>query len=217
MPFRRSYGRRSRRPMRRRRFTRRRRRPMTAGRVKRIVDAELKLHDNNLSEISAPSVTGLILHLSGIVIGDSNEERTGNWIKPQTLMGTLSVQGDNNAADLLVQYRVCIVMWKENQDTDPLLLAKLMQNTLQPFQQFNVDSKGAFKILWSRTGNIINEKQNSQFVKYHRFYVKPRMKILYSDDDFRKYHLFFVAYSNIASGNNPPAISITTRLRYTDS
>jgi len=215
MAFRRPSFRRSRRPMRRRRFARKSRRVMTVGKVRRIVDAELKLHDNNLDEINAPSVTGLILHLSNIVIGDANTERTGNWIRPTTLMGTLTVQGDAAAADLLSQYRVFIVMWKENQSTDPISLEKLMQNTAQPFQQYNVESKGSFKILWSRTGNIVNNPDNSQFIKYHRFYLKPRMKILYDDGDFRKYHLFFVAFSNRALG--PPAISISSRLRYTDS
>lgn len=198
---------------------RRRRRPMTTGKVKRIIDAELKLHDDSLVEVNAPNTTGLILHLSDIAQGDLNTERTGNWIKPVSLMGTLTVQGDPDGAaeNAFLQYRVAIILWKENQTTDPISLLKVVQDVLRPFQQFNVESKGSFKVLWSRTGNIVNNVENSQFVKYHRFYLRPSMKILYDDDAFRKFHLFFLAYSNIPTAMFPPAISINTRLRYTDS
>ncbi len=190
---------------------------MTAGRVKRLIDAELKVNDTVTEAISVPSVTGHILHLSNVAVGDTNEERTGNWIKPTTLMGTMSIQGNPDNVDSLTQYRLFVVMWKENEDVDPISLAKVVQDTGMPFQQYNIESKGSFKILWSRTGNLINNDDNSQFVKYHRFYVKPTMKVLYDGSDFRKYHLFFIAYSNIASGAGPPFLSLNTRLRYTDS
>ncbi len=216
-------ARRSRRRMRRRggrrRVFRRIRRPMTSGKVKRIIDAELKLHDDSLVEVNAPHTTGLILHLSNIDQGDTNTERTGNWIKPVSLMGTLTVQADaaGFGENAFAQYRVAIILWKENETTDPITLAKVVQDVLRPFQQFNVESKGSFKVLWSRTGNLVNNADNSQFVKYHRFYLRPSMKILYDDDAFRKFHLFFLAYSNIDTLMAPPAISINTRLRYTDS
>lgn len=75
-------------PLRMRRKRRRmvrRRKPMTSGRVKRIIDAELKVHDNFILEFNLPSITGATFHLSNIGVGDSNTTRTGNWIKPTAL------------------------------------------------------------------------------------------------------------------------------------
>ncbi len=201
------------------RYTRRPRtgRHMTSGRVKRIIDAELKFHDTHLFQIFIPSTTGTIVTLSGIDVGDSPTERIGNWIKPVALHGTVSVEGNTAAAEIYQQFRIFIVQWRENQDVDVITLPKLVQNVLEPFQQYNVQSKGAFKVLWSWVGNVIAHNQNSQLVKTRHFSVRPRTKILYDDILLRKYQLFLVGFSNVASANDPPVFSINTRLRYTDS
>ncbi len=165
MVFHRTFGRisRKRRSMGRRRFARRRRftrRPMTSGKVLRLIDAELKFHDINIKQVNAPSSEGLIVNLSDIQQGDGFNERIGNWIKPVALMGTVTVQGDPAADDPLSQFRVSIVQWRENQDVDDISLIKLVQNVVQPYQQYNVQSKGAFKILWSWVGNVVNNDDN---------------------------------------------------------
>ncbi len=216
MPFRRSFRKRGRRPMRRRRRTYRPK-PMTVGRVQRIVGAELKFRDLGVGPIALPSVTGLISHVSGIVQGDTATTREGNWIKPTTWMGTFIITGNVAGATTTDAFRLVCLQWKENQDVDPVTLAKVMQDTSAPLQQYNIQSKGSFKVLWSRTGIVSNDVNNPQFQKMLRFYVKPRMKILYDASDFRKYHLFIVAYSDIAAASDPPTISFDTRLRFTDS
>ncbi len=200
----------------RRRFRRRRTgRHMTAGRVKRIIDAELKFKDVFIANLAMLSTIGLIINLSGIDLGDSPSERIGNWIKPVTLYGTLNVQADEAAADLNQPFRVMIVQWRENQDNDPISLEGLVQNTAEPFQGYNIQSKGSFKILHSWVSTVIGNTDNSQYIKTHRFYVKPSTKILFDDTLQRKYNLFLVAFSavNVA----PPTLFGNVRLRYTDS
>ncbi len=208
-------------PMRRRRGRRqlRRRRPMTVGKVKRIIDAELKVRDLGIGPIEIPSVTGSVVHISNIAQGDANTERNGNWIKPTSWMGTITLQGNNAdaGAGIVPQYRVGIACWKENQTINPFELIKVMQDTLAPHQQFNIENKGQFKILWSRTGILSQDDDNPQFLKVHRFYVKPPMKILYDDAAFKNNHLFIFAYTDVDTGANPPSYSFDTRLRYTDS
>ncbi len=202
--------------------SRRRRKPirrkvMTVGRVKRIVGAELKFRDLGVGPIPISAPAGDITLVSNIFIGDSASQRDGNWIKPVVWMGTIVVEGNTASAEDTSQFRVGAVVWKENQDVDPLTLTKLMQDVVAPHQQFNIQSKGSFKVLWSRTGIVSNNTENPQFQKILRFYVRPSMKILFDGDSFRKFHLFIFGYSNIDTAAEPPVYSFDTRLRYTDS
>lgn len=192
-----------------------RRRPMTVGKVKRIIDAELKVQDSNVSRLATPSVGGFRVHLTNIDVGDSNDERTGNWIKPTALMGTVVMIGDAAQASILSRFKVYVVQWRESDDLNPATNEKIVQDSTNPHQQFNIESKGQFKILWSWNGFVLNNPDNSQFAKMKRFYVKPPRKVLYDDDVFKKEHLFIFAYSDQAL--NPPLISYGIRLRYTDS
>ncbi len=196
----------------------RRRKPMTSGRVKRIIDAELKVRDLGVGPVTFPTITGQMVQISNIAQGDTNVQRNGNWIKPTSWMGTITLRG-NPAADagLPVEYRVGVVCWKENQTTNAITIAQIMQDTASPHQQFNVENKGQFKILWSRTGILSNDAANLQFLKIHRFYVKPPMKVLFDNAVFKNNHLFIFAYSDVDAAANPPSLDFETRLRYTDS
>ncbi len=209
---------RSARMRRRTRVRRSRRRPMTTGKVKRIIDAELKVRDLSVEDIPIPNTTGLILHLTSIDQGDLNNQRTGNWIKPTSWMGTITVQGNEVAnPDIVPLFRLAIFQWKENETLNAAIIGKIMQDVVDPHQQFNIQNKGQFKILWSRTGILSNQNSNPQFAKMFRFYVKPPMKVLYDGDAFKNNHLFLLAYSDIDTVDNPPTITLSQRLRYTDS
>ncbi len=195
------------------------RRPMTTGKVKRIIDAELKVRDLGVGPLDMPSVGGQVIHITNIAQGDTNTTRTGNWIKPTSWMGTITVQGDiiEAGSGIVPKYRIGVVCWKENESNNPITLAQIMQDVAAPHQQFNIENKGQFKILWSRTGILSNDDDNPQFQKMHRFYVKPSMKVLYDDAGFKNNHLFIFAFSDIDVAANPPTVSFDTRLRYTDS
>ncbi len=201
-----------------RRPRRPRRRPMTTGRVKRIIDAELKVLDLGVELSPIPSVTGEVLHISNIGQGDLNTQRNGNWIKPTTLMGTVTVIGNEDADPFLIpQFRVGVACWKENQTLNPFTINQIMQDTSAPHQQYNIENKGQFKILWSRTGILSNQHVNPQYSKVFRFYVKPPLKVLYDDDAFKNNQLFLFAYSDVDTAAFPPVMSVDFRLRYTDS
>lgn len=200
-----------------RRRPRRRTRNMTAGRVKRIIDAELKVRDLGVDPIEFPILTGQIVQVSSIAQGDTNLQRQGNWIKPVSWMGTITLEGGAGSSVDTQQFRIGCFVWKENQESDPATIDRIVQDVNAPHQQYNVESKGSFKILWSRTGILSNNVDNPQFQKVFRFYVKPTMKILFDDADSRKFHLFIFALSNVSTGDNPPTVAFDTRLRFTDS
>ncbi len=204
----------------RRRMTRRRpRKVMTVRKVKRIIDAELKFRDMAAGPVvMASSNDGFIIHLSNIGQGDEASERNGNWIKPTTLMGTITVQGNDAAPPTSTPlFRCVVVQWKENNSLNPIAISKVMQDAFAPHQQFNVQNKGQFKVLWSRTGILSNHPQNPQFQKKLRFYVKPPQKVLYDVAANRTGTLFLFAYSDVDVLDDPPTITFDARLRYTDS
>ncbi len=217
MPFNKSY-RKYKRKQRRRPYMRRRYNVrMTAGKVKRIISAELKFRDLGVGPVPIPAITGHIAHVTNVAQGDLATERQGNWIKPVTFMGTITLEGNNAQIQPTSQFRVGCLVWKENQDVDALTLPKFVQDTIAPHQQFNIQAKGSFKILWSRVGIVSNDFNNPQFQKVLRFYVKPSMKVLYDAALFRKYHIFMFAYSDRAAADDPPDYSFDVRLRFTDS
>ncbi len=158
---------------------------------------------------------GLIVNLSGIDTGDGPSERIGNWLKPVTLYGTLNAQADENNEEVNQPFRVMIVQWRENQDNDPISLESVVQNTAEPFQGYNIQSKGSFKILHTWVSTVIGNTDNTQYIKTHRFYVKPSTKVLYDDTLQRKFNLFLLAFSDKAA--LAPTLFGNVRLRYTDS
>ncbi len=218
MPFNRSYNRRPyrRMPVRGRRRRRRTyaRRPMTSGRIRRIIDAELKFIDLDF-EASVPSSTGSVTHISNMAQGDTASQRQGNWIKPVKWMGNFTVSGNAGSSEDTSQFRLMVVCWKENEAINGLTAAKILQDTNAPHQGYNIQNKGQFKILWSRIGIVSNNSDNPQFQKLYRFYVSPPMKVLYDGAAFRNNQLFVVAVSDQALDS--PAMVVSSRLRYTDS
>lgn len=195
-----------------------RRPPMTKGKVMRIIDAELKLRDLGVGPNAIPSITGQISQITAIGQGDLNTQRTGNWIKPTTLFGQVTLKGNiGAAAGVTPLYRVGIACWKQDETANPFALAQVMQNTNSPHQGYRISNKGQFKILWSRTGVLSSQEDNPKFVVTHSFYLKPVLKILYEAAADKNNHLFLFAYSDILAAASPPTIVFDLRLRYTDS
>jgi len=200
----------------RRRFSRRR--PMTVGRVIRLIDAELKFNDIDLIFTDIGTPIGSIIHITDIDQGLEQSQRVGNWIKPVSWMGTITIRGSETAApELTPKFRIALCCWKESQIGNGFAIASVMQDIAQPHQQYNIQNKGQFKVLWSRTGILSNQDDNPQFLKTFRFYVKPSLKTIYDDAVFKNNHLFMFAITDVAGASNPPQWSVSTRLRYTDS
>ncbi len=192
------------------------RRPLSTGAVRRTIDAELKFSDNDV-DVPIPRTTGAITHITDMVQGDGASQRTGNWIKPVTWYATMIVIADAANAVETNLVRLMAVLWKENDDANPITLAQIVQNVVEPHQGFNIQNKGQFQILWSRAFIISTNPANSQFQKMYKFYLKPKLKVLYSDAVFKNNHLFLIAFSDVDTLSNPPVLQFSTRLRYTDS
>lgn len=216
--------------MRRRRRRRRRRRAgvlsplLTVARVKKIaikaIGAELKVRDLAIALVAIPTITGSVVQLTdGVALpqGDAVNQRSGNWIQPTFWSGHIVLQADAGAVPSQQEYTCAILQWNESEADNPCTLAKIFDDVGDPFQGYNIQSKGQFRVLWSRKGILSTDVGNPKLQKYYSFNVKVPKRTLYSGAADRNGHLFLVAYSNIAAAANPPLYRFSTRLRYTDS
>ncbi len=219
MPFRRSHRSRyrRRRPMRRRK--RYSRRPMTAYRVKRIINAELK-YDLVAQNLAIPNVVGDITHLTNIALGDTQIQRTGNWIAPQIYHGNLVVKGNSAALPGTDSFliRAGVFQWMNDAQFDPPALVQIVQNVAAPMGPLSLLNKGSFKQLWGRTFVVMNEIDNSQYVKKFSIYLKlgSRPKTLFDGGNDKKFHYYFFIMSDSIVANTP-SYSLDSVLRFTDS
>ncbi len=221
MPYNRPYSSR-RNGMRRRRKPRRtyNNKVMTVGKVKRIISAELKVSTVGNDFIEIDITNPMVVPLTNnIAQGDTNLQRTGNWIQPVTYHGYVTVRGQNNSPQLTNGVRIMVLRWKNDESVDPALVNKVIEDPGDPFSSFKFTQKGAFTILYSRVFNIIHENQNPQFLKTYRFKLplSRGQRTLYDGANPKKYQLFFMAFSDSLVPGQSPELSISSTLRWTDS
>ncbi len=185
--------------------------------IQSVVDAELKVADFAATvEVNFP--LGINTTLTGnIGQGELNTERSGNWIKPVKLYGTFYVTGNTDNTALSTNYRLIVYCWKEDESINDASLFKVMADTSDPFQGFNIINKGQFQILYTHTDEVSNSDFNGRNSKIHKFSIpSSRMsKVLYAMDVEKKNQIFIAANSGVSLDG--PIIGFTTRLRYTDS
>ncbi len=191
-----------------------------ASRVRKIVQAEIKFHDQGFSVLPVVGGQSEVL-ATNIPLGVGANQRIGNWLQPVSLEGNITVQGDDAAglAQESFGVRVGYALWKNDSTSDPLTFDRIMQDGASPGGPFSVPEKNSYKILWTKYLTVNNHRQNSQFTKTFPFRINlsnlPRA--LYDDGNQKKYQIFFFAGSDDIVGTNPPEIQVDSMFRYTDS
>ncbi len=197
----------------------RNRRPF-AYRVKRIINAELK-YSTQAIDAEVPQTVGAVIPLtSSIVQGDAQTQRTGNWISPQNYHGNLVVKGNQAATPGTDSFllRAGVFQWLNDEQFDPPDLVQILHDPLAPMGPLSLLNKGSFKQVWGRTFAIMNDDDNSQFIKKFPIYVKlgRRPNTLYDAGNPKKFqYFFFISSDSIVTDN--PIFSLDSVLRYTDS
>ncbi len=191
---------------------------MTYGRVKRIIDAELKKFDISAEELDVPTVTGQMVHLTPIGQGDTNVLRNGNQLTPVKLNGYIFVSG-NTAQTNFSSMRVGIMRWNEDFSATPPTIAIIAADSSDPLAPYNLDNKGQFSVLWSRLVVLSNNSANPKILQQLRFSLKlaGAPKTLFDGAGFKKYHYFLFAWSDIAAAADEPLLTLSTSFRFTDS
>lgn len=217
---RRSSFRRSRKSFRRkgRRFMKRN--IMTASRVRRIIDAELKYNVISVGPIEVPITAGIVIPItSGIAQGFGITQRIGNWITPRNIHGNLVVKG-NQAAMIGTDsflLRAGIFQWKNDEQFDSPDVNQIVQDPLAPLGPLNFANRGSFKQVWGRTFIIMNDDDNSKFIMKFPIYIRLRpRKTLYDDGNPKKFNYFFFIHSDSIVADNP-VFNLDLTVRYNDS
>ncbi len=196
-------------------------RPMTTGRVKRIIGAELKKFDLAVGPVNMPTITGLISSVSFPAQGDTNVERTGNWITPVNIHGTFIVQGNaaQAAATSYSAFRIGIMVWNNDFSVDVPTVGKIASDSSAPLCPFSLDDRGSFRVIWSRTGAVANDVGNAKFHQVFRFYVRlsGAQKVLFDGAAQKKYQLIAFGWSDVAAAASEPQVEFCTSFRFTDS
>ncbi len=206
----------------RRRFKRRSRRGrsgrMTAYRVRRIINAELKVRFLSVALGDITQGTGnLVAVTSPIAVGGLAGQRVGNWIKPINLHGQVTLTGEDGAAESLFNVRCGFIQWMNDEQFDPVSVAQIIEDPVSPFGPLNFGNRGSFKQLWSRKYILSNDVQNSQFLKTIPFYIKLRVKqCTYDDGNPKKFQLYFYVLGDHLLAT-APKFSLDFTCRYTDS
>lgn len=222
MPYMRNTRRRytRRRPYTRRRRRTGRRKPMTAYRVRRIINAELKFAVNGIGPTPVPSPGGAIVPITeNIIVGTGVSERIGNWIKPVNLHGTIVIKGNEMAAGAQDSFllRCGFFLWKNDISVDVPTASDIMFDVGAPFGPLSIVDKGSFKQLWGRKVLVSNDNDNPKFFVTLPYYLKLRnQQTLYNAGTAKKYQIFFFIIAD-SVGLNQPFYQIDFTLRYTDS
>ncbi len=210
-----------------RRITRGRRRyPLTrmpkavfAQQVRSVIKQESKFHF--IAAQGFPIATEpMILRLSEIPQGIGASARVGNWLKPTNLYGNITITAFNNAAFPSYRVRVAILQWNEDESKDVFDGSRILEDDNSPGGPWRVSEKGQFTILWSKFCAVVNNSDNTQFVKSFPFQIKMHNKkrVLFEGAAPKKFQLFaFVACNAPIGSGEPPGVVVESQLRYTDS
>jgi len=157
--------------------------------------------------------------ITNMGIGSSATTRVGNWIKTTRIDGNWTITADPAAAADTVGVRVGLACWKNDQSVDPFSAGRIMGDAAAPGGWFSVTEKDAYRVIYSKYVNLVNNGDNSQLTKVIPFNLdlSKLPKVLYDGANEKKNHLFFFSVSDDIVGASPPQVNIEGTLRYSDS
>ncbi len=191
--------------------------------VRSVISPELKFRTLSVPRLAVAFDAPQIIRISSISLGDDQNERTGNWIQPRSIYGSIICEANTTNISLTQEIRVGILRWKE--DMHPLaidvdsLIEDIMQEPESPFGPFRYISTGKFDVLASRAYILSTSAQNSQLQKVFTFKVNLTTgpKITYNQTVGKLNQLYFFATSSNGAASDPPRILFHISMRYNDS
>ncbi len=206
-------------------FRRRQRAPMRrlptpsfAAKVRAVVKAESKFrYIKGAGQVAQGDP--FFIHVTEIAQGTDASNRIGNWIQPTNLYGHLTIAGNNEATQDHNAIRVVFLQWNEDDEKNQFDGTRLLQDNLTPGGPWRVTEKGTFTVLWSSFLTVVNNSDNTQFVKTLKFDIKmhKRKRVLYAASELRKFQIYFCMLTDSTAIENFPSIEAQIQLRFTDS
>ncbi len=192
--------------------------------VRNVISPELKFQSFSVEKVPIPfNSNDQINRISNIAQGDSQSQRTGNWIQPRSIYGSIICEGNTAEAAQTQQVRVGIVCWMEDfhpqlVDIPPTLL-DLMQETSSPIGPYRYTNTGKFKIITSKVYILSTQPGNPQHQKKFTFKVdlSNMDKITYQDANGKLNQYFIFGTSADDEAENPPTMQYHVSMRFNDS
>lgn len=189
-----------------------------AAKVRAVVKAESKfVFSKGASQVAQGDP--FFIHVSDISQGTGASQRIGNWIQPTNLYGHVTIAGNNGATQDHNGVRVMLLQWNEDDEKNQFDGSRILQDNLSPGGPWRVTEKGVFSVLWSSFLTVVNNSDNTQFVKTLKFDVKmhKRKRVLYEGPNLRKFQIFFCAFTDSTILELFPSVETQIQLRYSDS
>lgn len=178
--------------------------------LKGLVNSEMLHHP--LTGTATPSSSGTVLHLTNIVQGDSDNNRTGNSIFLKSIFIRMVATLHASASSTFVR----VILFKDTQqvgDTSPAVTDVL--ETASYLSPLSSSSGGRFSVLKDVLFNINDVSRDVHILKW---YVKQQLHVRYNgtaSTDIQKNGLYVLFISSEAT--NSPSLPYNIRLSYHDN
>lgn len=191
----------------------------TRGYVKRVVKgiAEMKYHDNDVSDTSLGYDAFYVRNLTNIARGDASNNREGDELTPMKLdiRYRLPARASNH------QVRVMVVQWLEDEVNNALTAAKILENSNNTngviSHPVTTGDKKNFRILYDR---VIAVPSTSGDGKAHIAHViipsKKMIKVHYADAALKKGQIFMLATTETIDSATSATFGFQARLYFKD-
>lgn len=197
---------------------------MTPKKVKAIVEqslvslSETKHYDKNYSAVVIPPGANLTLDLSDVPQGISENERTGDHIRPNYLGVRYFVRGQVGSVPNQGQVRILLVRCRFNTASAPPLLTEVVNNTADPMSFRETQYTKMYNVLYDATHVITQSSAN----KNHEVQGSITLSKFPKDTDISlndagvegENKMYLMVYHNFTS--TVPTFNATCRLRYND-
>lgn len=220
----------------RRRYPRRKyksRRPRRFGVYRPVRSAELKCCDLRFTTQSIDSDTAKFINMNPLILGTDNFQRIGRKVMMKSIFinGRLIVDGTSDENDYI---RIILIYDRQSNGAVPSI-ADVLTSTDEngatsstSHDQLNIDNVGhRFKILrdyrfgWNATSSnaAVEGAKDYKNPMTFKFYQKLNLPAKYDAGNIipNEGHLFLFIYGDEPAATNPFNVTLSGRLRYTDS
>ncbi|HAG6118910.1 TPA: hypothetical protein HFC92_005492 [Escherichia coli] len=177
--------------------------------LKGIINSEKKTHE--VGAALGVSTTGNIIHLTGISIGDSANEREGNSIFMRSISARFNTTCNSSATSSFIRM-ILIEDLQQVADTGPTMASVLQSDVMS---SLNSTTIGRYKVLYNKLYTVNNtDKKSIVWTKY--WDIKHHVRYNGSGvADIQKGGLYLLLLSSEAT--NTPTITYNIRLGYYDN
>lgn len=185
--------------------------------VRRFINTEIKHKD--VTSSATYSYNGTLRDLSAITVGDTEQQRDGQSVKPLNLTVRGLLTGDSSGANC--QIRVIIFRMKQENGVTPTA-ADILENTGSAnviFSPKNYTDRFRSNILHDQVYCINQQLSTIASTKYFEKVIKMNGHISFDGTGTTRENggIYMFIFSNRAPASAEPTVSFTSRLTFTDN